>query len=143
VAGRLAVASAAMAAAQRGEAPHLLAEAGMNFSNLKSGTLAAAIKAGDRAVERIVRDAARWVGVAAGSVVNLLLPDVMVLGGGMVEAMPDIFLEEVSRAAREHVMPAFENTFKVVVAGLGDDATALGAAAWAERVVLGAAERKS
>jgi glucokinase len=67
----------------------------------------------------------------------------MVLGGGMVEAMPDIFLEEVSRAAREHVMPAFENTFKVVVAGLGDDATALGAAAWAERVVLGAAERKS
>jgi hypothetical protein len=31
-------------------------------------------------------------------------------------------------------MPTYEDTFKVVAAKLGDDATAMGAAAWAEAI---------
>ena len=46
VASRLAVASAAAVAAYRGEAPALLAEAGMDLSNIKSGSLARSIAAG-------------------------------------------------------------------------------------------------
>jgi len=135
LAGRLVVAGAAAAAAHRGEAPHLLEHAGMDLSNMKSGALASAIKAGDTAVETIVRDAAGWIGVATGMIVNILAPDTIVLGGGMVEAMPDIFLEEVKRSAAVHILPPFEGMFRVVVARLGDEATVMGAAAWAEREI--------
>ena len=130
VASRLSVAAGAAAAAHRGEAPHLVESVGMDISNIKSGALADSIAAGDRAVETIVRGAARWLGIAIANVVNLLAPDIVVLGGGMVEAMPDLFLEETAAAAHARVMPSFEKAFDVRIAELGDDATALGAAAW-------------
>jgi len=132
MAGRLAISAAAAAAAYRGEAPNLLAAAGTDLSNIRSGVLAASVKAGDDAVERILRDAARLIGWTCAGVVNLLAPDCLVLGGGLVEALPDLFREEVDRSVRARVMPAYRDTFQVVVAKLGDDATAIGAAAWAE-----------
>jgi glucokinase len=139
VCSRLAVAAAAAAAAHRGEAPRLLEACGMNVEAIKSGALADSIRGGDAAVERIVRDAARWLGVGIGTVVNLLAPDVVVLGGGMVEAMRELFLDEVTKAARRHVMPSFEDIFEVRAAALGDDAVAMGAAAWAEHAVAAGA----
>ncbi|MCX7590507.1 MAG: ROK family protein [Kiritimatiellae bacterium] len=140
VASRLAVASAAAEAAFRGQAPHLLEIVGTDISKMKSTDLADAIKAGDKAVEKIVRRAARWLGVGIGTVINLMAPDMIVLGGGLVEAMPEIYLEEVPRSANQHVMPSFRNTFKVAVARLGDDACAAGAAAWASEMFTENAE---
>lgn len=131
VASRLSVSAAAAAAAHRGEAPHLLESAGMDISSIKSGALADSIAAGDKSVEQIVRDAARWLGIAIANVVNLLAPDIVVLGGGMVKAMPDLFLKEAGDAARDRVMPSFVKMFEVRIAELGDEATALGSAAWA------------
>ena len=131
-ASRLAISAAAAMAAFRGEAPHLLAAAGTDLENIRSGTLAEAIKSGDTIVERIVERAARLIGAAVGDVVNLLAPDVVVLGGGLVEAMPELLVEEVEAAARERAAPPFAKTFKVVAAKLGDDAVVRGAAAWAE-----------
>jgi len=132
MASRLAISSAAVAAAYRGEAPNLLAAAGTDLSNIRSGALAASVKAGDKVVERILRDAARLIGWTCAGVVNMLAPDCLVLGGGLVEALPDLFREEVDRSVRARVMPAYRDAFEVVVAKLGDDATAVGAAAWAE-----------
>jgi len=132
MAGRLAISAAAAAAAYRGEAPNLLATAGTDLSQIKSGVLAASVEAGDKAVEKLLRDAARLIGWACAGVVNLLAPDRLVLGGGLVEALPDLFQEEVDRSLRKRVMPAYRDAFTVVTAKLGDDATAVGAAAWAE-----------
>jgi glucokinase len=131
-ASRLAISAAAAAAAFRGEAPHLLAAAGTDLANVRSGVLAQAIQAGDSVIEQIVQRAARLIGWAVGDVVNLLAPDVIVLGGGLVEAMPDLFVEEVEQAARQRAAPPFSKTFKVVAAKLGDDAVVRGAAAWAQ-----------
>ena len=78
VASRLAIAGAAAVAAHRGEAPYLLKAAGTDLAEVRSSVLAEAIRAGDVAVERIVRQAARWVGVAVGNAVNLLGPDTVV-----------------------------------------------------------------
>jgi glucokinase len=133
VASRLAIAQAAVAAVYRGEAPVLQAKTGMDLANVRSGVLAEAIAEGDTVIESIVRRAAAWLGLGIASVVNLLAPDTVVLGGGLVEAMPDLYCEEVDRAARARVMDAFRDRFSVVVAKLGDDAVALGAAAWAQQ----------
>ena len=131
VASRLAIAQAVVAAAYRGETPTLQAEIGMDLAQVRSGLLAQAIARGDTVVESIVRRAAVWLGRGIGSVINLLAPDVVVLGGGLVEAMPELYLAAVEEGARQHVMPAFLDRFKIKVAELGDDATARGAAAWA------------
>jgi glucokinase len=131
-ASRLAISAAAAAAAFRGEAPHLLAAAGTDLANIRSSVLAEAIQAGDEVIERIVERAARLIGWAVGDVVNLLAPDVVVLGGGLVEAMPEIFLEEVEQSARQRAAPPFSKTFRVAAAKLGDDAVVRGAAAWAQ-----------
>ncbi|MCP5373227.1 MAG: ROK family protein [Hyphomicrobiales bacterium] len=139
VASRLAISSAAARAAYRGEAPHLMQQTGTSIAEIRSGALAESVANGDRAVEAILRDAARTIGWAMAGVVNLLAPDVILLGGGLVEEMPRLFKEEVRAGLKAQVMPAFESTFKVVAAGLGDDAGVKGAAAWAAEVVTGAA----
>lgn len=140
-ASRLAISAAAAAAAFRGDAPHLLAAAGTDLANIRSSVLAEAIRAGDTVVRRIVERAARLIGCAVGDVVNLVAPDVIVLGGGLVEAMPELFLDEVEKGARQRAAPPFSKTFKLAAAKLGDDAVARGAAAWAQAAHPTAAEK--
>jgi glucokinase len=142
MASRLAIAAAAAQAVYRGEAPHLAELAGTDIANIRSSALAASIQAGDKAIESIVREAAQWIGIATAMSVNLLAPDVVVLGGGLVEAMPEIFREAVETTAESRVMPAFRGGFRVVVAKLADDATATGAAAWARATLPEEAEAK-
>ena len=138
VASRLAISAAAAQAVYRGQAPHLEALAGTDLSEIRSGVLAEAIKAGDVIIEQIIRRAAEQIGVAIADVVNLLAPDMIVLGGGLVEAMPQLFLESVGQSVRLHVLPAYEKGLKLKVAELGDDATTRGAAAWCQEMTVGA-----
>jgi glucokinase len=140
VASRLAISADAAQAALRGEAPNLLRLAGgANLTEIRSRILAEAIKAGDKSVERIIRDACEWLGVGVSIAVNLLAPDVVVLGGGLVEAMPELFRSGVEESARKHLMKTMRDTFEVSVAKLGDDAAVTGAAAWAQLSVTGTA----
>ena len=136
VASRLAIAGAAAVAAYRGDAPHLLEIAGTDVANIRSSTLADAIKAGDASIEQIVRHAARWLGRGVASAVNLLAPDVVVLGGGLVEAMPGFFIEEIETTARGACMTAYRKSFKIAKAELGDNAAVTGAAALAKEAAL-------
>ena len=131
VASRLAIAAEAALAATRGNAPHLLEMAGADIREIRSGVIAAAIKAGDKVVEDIVRHAARHIGMAVANAVNLLAPEVVVLGGGLVEEMPDIIIEESRNAARRAAMKSLIEPVKFAAAKLGDNATVMGAAALA------------
>jgi glucokinase len=135
-ASRLAISAEIAKAAYRGESPHILDKVGTDIAEIRSSTLAEAIKSGDAIVEKIIRRACGHLGVAVANLVTLLAPDTVVLGGGLVEAMPDLFVDAVSSAARERVMPSMVKSFKVVAAKLGDDAGAMGAAAWVERHVM-------
>jgi glucokinase len=134
-ASRLAIAAEAAKAAFRGEAPYLREHVGLDVLEIRSAALADSIKAGDRAVEQIVRRAAEKIGIAVGNMVSIMCPDVVVLGGGLVEAMPEIFVSTVTETARTVAMPPLAQLFHVVDAKLGDDAGVLGAAAWAEKCV--------
>ncbi|MDZ4684048.1 MAG: ROK family protein [Planctomycetaceae bacterium] len=135
VASRLAMSAEIAKAAYRGQAPHLLRVAGTDLANIRSGILAEAIAAGDQIVEQIVRTGARHLGMAIAGCVNLLLPDCIVLGGGLVESLPKLYLEEVAGELKQRVMPAFGKSFVLKTAELGDDAGVLGAAAWARQTL--------
>lgn len=130
VASRLAISGEAAQAAFRGQAPHLMEIAGTDISKIKSGALAESIKAGDVMVAEIVRKAAGHIGTAISGIVNLLGPDIVVLGGGLVEAMPELIIESVEEAALEYLLPSLRESFRVVAAELGDYASVKGAAAW-------------
>ena len=131
------VASRLAMAAYRGQAPYILRVAGTDLANIRSGTIKEAIDAGDKIVEAIIRDGARQLGVVLAGTVNLLAPDVIVLGGGLVEALPKLFLEEVGKAIAARIMPSYLKTYELRVASLGDDSGAMGAAAWARHCVGG------
>lgn len=135
VAGRLSISAAAAAAAFRGAAPVLLENAGTDLARIRSKVLAQSIAGGDKVVKQIVCDAARWIGVGVATLVNLLAPDCVVLGGGLVEELADLYVGEVSRTAERRVMKPYRKTFRVVTAKLGDDAVVQGSAAWAEHQV--------
>ena len=135
-ASRLAIAAEVATAAFRGQAPNLLSAAGTDLANIRSGALARAIAAGDTVVEAIVCNAARRLGVAIATIVHLLSPDSIVLGGGLAEAMPDLYIQNVTESINSAVMPSFVDSFQVVIAELGNDATIMGAAAWAKKYIL-------
>jgi glucokinase len=84
-----------------------------------------------------MKDGAKLLGMALAGTVNLLAPDVIVLGGGLVEALPKLYLDEVGKSLSKHVMPSYEKTFELKTAKLGDDAGTMGAAAWARYCVEG------
>jgi glucokinase len=128
LASRIAISSQVAALAARGDAPTIFAECGTDLSKVRSGMLVKAIENGDRMVEGVVRKAAYYVGVAVSNMVNILSPEAVVLGGGLVEALTDIYLEEVGHAMQDHAMPFLREGVRLVPAALGDDAVALGAA---------------
>ncbi|HMP91002.1 MAG TPA: ROK family protein [Kiritimatiellia bacterium] len=129
VASRLAIAADVAMAAYRGETPVIFETAGTDLSDIRSSLLADAVKSGDKVVERIIRNAAKRIGEAVATVSNLLAPDTVVLGGGLVEALKDIFLEEVRDTVSKRVMESFAKGMQINVASLGDDAAVMGAAA--------------
>ncbi|NNE91040.1 MAG: ROK family protein, partial [Verrucomicrobiales bacterium] len=91
------------------------------------------IHKGDRAIENIVVRAAELLGAGVATVVHLLAPDTIVLGGGLVEALPEIYIPTVRKSANAHLIETYQDSFKVVPAKLEDDAGVMGAAAWAAR----------
>lgn len=137
VASRLALSAEIAKAAYRGQAPYILRVAGTDLANIRSGTIKEAIEAGDKVVEEIVREGIQQLGNVLAGVVNLLAPDVIVLGGGLVEALPKIFLDEVGKTVAKKVMPSYLKTYELKVAKLGDDSGAMGAAAWARHCIEG------
>ena len=133
VASRLAISAEIAKAAWRGQAPWIMQEFGPNLSRIRSGAIKSAIEAGDTIVEDIVRTAAERLGTAAAGLVNILAPEMILLGGGLAESLPDLYAESVTRSVAAAVMPSYRDIYKVAVAALGDYAAVKGAAAWARK----------
>ncbi len=131
VASRLAISAAAATAAFRGDAPYLLENHGTDIKNIKSGALTASVEAGDEGTIEILTRAAHYIGRTLAGTINLLSPDTVVLGGGLIEANPKGFIRAIENAIHDSVMPSFQGTYTVTPAEIGDDAGAVGAAAWA------------
>lgn len=87
-----------------------------------------AAEAGDDIAAAILARAGFWLGVGIGSLVNVLDPEVVVLGGGAMEAAAFI-LPAARAAAHERMMGLEHRTVpEIVVAQLGDRAGLVGAA---------------
>jgi glucokinase len=128
VASRTAIAGEAAALAAKRWAPALRKLAGTDVRDIKSGTIAEAIRRGDKKLEKLVRSRASVIGAAVSNLVDFLNPDTVVLGGGLVEAMPRLLRQEVRKAIRAHASQRSARAAKVVVAKLHNHAGTIGAA---------------
>jgi glucokinase len=128
VASRTAIAGDAAALAAKHNAPSLQKNAGTDVRDIKASALADAIRAGDKAVEKLVRSRASVVGAALSNLVDFLNPDMIVLGGGLVEAMPALMKREVKKAIEAHAAPKARKAVKVQISRLLDHAGTVGAA---------------
>ncbi len=102
---------------------------GGNPERLTSGVLARAWRRGDPLVREVMGRAQFYLGVGVASIVNLIDPEVIVFGGGVVEALGDEFLEPIRVTARQYFIQQREaERVRIVTAALGDRAGVLGAA---------------
>ncbi|HEY2787679.1 MAG TPA: ROK family protein [Fimbriiglobus sp.] len=104
----------------------------VDLAKVKSSQLADFYQKDDPVAVALIDDAARAVGAAVGSAINLLSPEVIVLGGGITEALKETFTERVWEFAGRYVLPGAADGVRCVVAALGDYAGATGAAAYAK-----------
>jgi glucokinase len=124
---RTAMSKEAVAAAASGRSEGFLDDAGTDFRKYRSNVLDAGIKRKDPAALRIVDRAAFWAGVGMANLVNVLDPEAIVLGGGIMSRFGDRFLERASESMKSHLMPGIAKGVKVLLAELGDLAVATGA----------------
>ncbi|MGH9823186.1 MAG: ROK family protein [Blastocatellia bacterium] len=97
------------------------------LAHLSSGDLREAYEGGDKVVIKVVHRAARYIGIATGSLINIIGPDVIVFGGGVIEAMSDIMLPEIQKWAGRVAFEYSMRGVRFVKAELGDDAGIVGA----------------
>ena len=128
VASRTAIAGEAATLAAKRWAPKLRAKAGTDVTEIRSGDIAQAIRDGDKALEKLVRSRAAVVGAALSNLVDFMNPDTVVLGGGLVEALPNLIRREVKRAVMAHASPRSARAVKIVVSKLHSHAGTAGAA---------------
>jgi len=109
-------------------------------TDLLSGKdLKAAYDSGDEVVKKIINRAAKSAGIGIGSLLNVLGPEIVVLGGGVVEAFGDDFVARLERSARDIAFDINSKDVKFVRAELGDDAGVIGAATLAREALTKAA----
>lgn len=126
--GRLAIASEASILAARQQAKHLFEEAGTDVLKMKSGVLEKSVRSGDKLLEKIIRERAKKLGMAMANLVNILNPEMIVLGGGVIESLGYIMVKEAESTMRKLAMPKLGSFVKVEAAKLGDHAIIKGAA---------------
>ncbi|MDR6843212.1 ROK family transcriptional regulator [Pseudoxanthomonas sacheonensis] len=96
-------------------------------SSVSVTDLVTLLNSGDPSALRALNDAAEQVGRVLATVVTLLNPELIVIGGDLAGAGHNL-IEPISRAITRHALsPAVEN-LRVTVAELGEHAEVLGAA---------------
>src|SRR3954470_19649178 len=96
-------------------------------TRLTSGVWAKAIEEGDELAVELVDRAISYLGPGIGSAVNLLVPEVIVIGGGLGVRFGPAYLDRLRDATMPHVF-ADDRPPDLLVASLGDLGGATGAA---------------
>jgi glucokinase len=110
---------------------------GRDLLRAKSSDLAEAAALGDAVVVSVLDRTARYLAIGIASIANLLNPEMIVLGGGVVEALGDDFVENVAKRVRREPFRATTGPLKIVASALGDDAGITGAAIIARQMQVG------
>jgi glucokinase len=128
VASRSAIVRRVVAAMEKGKKSVVRDLCDGNPARIRSQILAEAYREGDTVVTEIIHDACEYIGIGAANLINILNPQAVILGGGLIEALGNRMLPRITKAAVAHTIAASPKRVRIKDSGLGDDAGVLGAA---------------
>ena len=105
---------------------------GGNLDVIKSGAIAKALKMNDKVVSAIVRYAAQVIGYACLTVRHFIDPEVIILGGGVIEACQKFMMPVIDAVISSDQLPSAPSNRRILISSLGDNAVVLGAVALAQ-----------
>ena len=88
--------------------------------------VAKAAEEGDPVAKRIFEIVGEYIGIGLTSVINLLNPEKVIIGGGVAEA-GELLLEPIRRTVKERAMVVAGEAVEIVPAQLGNSAGVIGA----------------
>ncbi len=128
LASRSAIFQRIKAGVKDGEKTLLTDMLGDDLEDLRSGDLRKAIRRGDKFVTKVIEQTAEYIGIGVANLVNIFSPEVVVLGGGVMEALADEMTSVIIKTAKEHAMPGSIKGVEIIASKLGDSAGITGAA---------------
>jgi glucokinase len=104
-----------------------------NYATVKSSVLQEAYRRGDPVAVDALNELAHYLGIGVAAFITIFGPDLIVIGGGVFEALGKELLPKVKESARQRVFPeaSFRDS-KITLTQLGDHAVGLGTVAWAK-----------
>ena len=135
LASRTAIERDIRAALLAGGASKLSELSGGDLTVIRSGAIRKALKAEDALVTDILHRAAETLGYACLTVRHLVDPEVIVLGGGLIEACSEFMMPILENIVGSDRLPGARDGGHVLLSALGDDAVVLGAVALARKQV--------
>ena len=106
---------------------------------ITSGALAAALEAEDELVTEIMRQEAHYLAQGALAIRHIVDPDVIIFGGGLMEACGHFLLPLIEGEIRQDKLRSSRDVLRIVLSQLADDAVALGAVALVQAEASGLA----
>jgi glucokinase len=104
-------------------------------SLMSSSIIAAALERDDEVVREVLLQAEYYMGLLVANIVNMLDPEVVVLGGGVVERLGERYLEPVRETAEQYYLNQQDKKkVHIVATELRGYAGVLGAAMMANRI---------
>lgn len=103
------------------------AEAGVPHESF--GDVVAAARDGNRAALRVLEEGGAWIGMALATLVHVLGPDRILLGGGGLDAAEALLFDAIRASFFAHTQPFLAERLTLGRAALGNDAGLIGAAA--------------
>ncbi|WP_455368924.1 ROK family protein [[Eubacterium] cellulosolvens] len=103
---------------------------------ITAATVSKAYHDGDKLALNIVEETSRYIAAGVSSIVNAFNPCLIVLGGGVIEGIPELIQMIEAQTKKEALKPAIER-LRFTKASLGGNAGVVGAAALAQRKLNG------
>lgn len=134
LASRRAIVQRIRTAIQAGESTLLTELAGPDLAKIRSAHLHKALLRGDPLVGRVVPDAARYCGMGIAKLAKEFKPELVVLGGGVMEAGGKEMLGMITAAARGYAAPGVLEGVDIILSALGNYAGITGGALLARQM---------
>ncbi|HVR35705.1 MAG TPA: ROK family protein [Methylomirabilota bacterium] len=133
LASRTAIFNRVRSAVKDGQKTILTDMLGDELTDLRSGDLRKALRKGDKFVGQIIEEAAEYTGIAVANLINVFNPEIVVLGGGIIDALEDEMMAIIVETAGDYALPRTTKGIEIIASKLGDDAGIHGAAVLARR----------
>lgn len=91
-------------------------------------TIQLAAEKGNKYAKRIWQETGEYIGIVLAGIVNVLNPELIIIGGGMARA-GDLLMKSIGDTVKKRAVPVARERVQIKFSKLGDDAGILGAAA--------------